>query len=105
VKARRLFTLQGSHGYASTPTTLVSFNVTDGYVPLGGVSADAHGDLFGPTDVGGANGIGTVFEITGSGFIPPTTTIIRGNDDNISVFADYTNGCTIIIGNGSNDRL
>jgi hypothetical protein len=33
----------------------------------------------------------------------PPTTIIRGNDDNISVFADNTNGYTIIIGNGSND--
>src|SRR6516165_9537079 len=59
--------------------------------------------FFGTTSGGGANGSGTVFEITGSGFISPTITIIRGNDDNISVFADNTNGYTIIIGNGSND--
>jgi uncharacterized repeat protein (TIGR03803 family) len=94
-------------GYASTPITLVSFNVTNGAEPTGSLIADAHGDLFGTTANGGANGdsilSGTVFEITGSGFIPPTTTIIRGNDDNISVFADNTIGYTIIIGNGSND--
>src|SRR5262249_8651379 len=88
-------------GYASTPTTLVSFNGTDGL--FGSLIADHNGDLFGTTIEGGANKDGTVFEITGSGFIPPTTTIIRGNDDNISVFADNTNGYTIIIGNGSND--
>ena len=58
-----------AHGYASTPTTLVSFNGTDGRAPVGQLIADAHGDLFGTTIGGGANGDGgTVFEITGSGF-------------------------------------
>ena len=56
-------------GYASAPTTLVSFNGTDGETPIGGLIADANGDLFGTTDGGGANGDGTVFEITGSGFV------------------------------------
>ena len=94
-----------AHGYASTPTTLVSFNGTNGADPTGSLIADAHGDLFGTTEVGGANGDGTVFEITGSGFSThkPPTTIIRGNSDNISVFADNTSRYTIIIGNGSND--
>ncbi len=58
-------------GYASTPTTLVSFNGNDGAEPFGSLIADASGDLFGTTYGGGANGGGTVFEITGSGFIPP----------------------------------
>jgi hypothetical protein len=57
-----------AHGYASTPTTLVSFNGTDGYIPNGSLIADDHGDLFGTTWLGGANSDGTVFEITGSGF-------------------------------------
>ena len=61
-----------AHGYASTPTTLVSFNATDGYYPAAGLIADAHGDLFSTTsdifEVIGVNGEGTVFEITGSGF-------------------------------------
>ena len=36
-------------GYASTPTTLVSFNGADGGVPAGSLIADANGDLFGTT--------------------------------------------------------
>jgi len=55
-------------GYASTPTTLVSFNGTDGSNPLDSLFANAHGDLFGTTVDGGAHFVGTVFEITGSGF-------------------------------------
>jgi len=34
-------------GYASTPTTLFSFNGTDGGNPYAGLIADASGDLFG----------------------------------------------------------
>ena len=62
-----------SGGYASTPSTLVSFNLTDGAVPLGGLIADANGNLFGTTELGGGSGYGygTVFEVTGSGFVPP----------------------------------
>ena len=48
-----------ANGYASTPTTLVSFNGTDGYSP-GGLIADAHGDLFGTTTLGGATAVGGV---------------------------------------------
>jgi uncharacterized repeat protein (TIGR03803 family) len=44
-------------------TTLVSFNGTNGTNPTGSLIADAHGDLFGTTSGGGANGWGTVFEI------------------------------------------
>ena len=36
-------------GYASTPTTLVSFNGTNGERPEGGLIADSNGDLFGTT--------------------------------------------------------
>jgi hypothetical protein len=52
-----------AHGYASTPTTLVSFNGTDGAYPEARMIADAHGDLFGTTFAYGPNGYGTVFEI------------------------------------------
>jgi uncharacterized repeat protein (TIGR03803 family) len=57
-----------AHGYASTPTTLVSFNGANGAGPFGNLIADSQGDLFGTTNGGGANNHGTVFEITGSGF-------------------------------------
>ena len=36
-------------GYASTPTTLVSFDGEDGSTPEAGLLADAKGDLFGTT--------------------------------------------------------
>jgi uncharacterized repeat protein (TIGR03803 family) len=50
--------------YASTPTTLINFNYTDGWAgTLGSLVADANGDLFGTTQAGGEFNDGTVFEI------------------------------------------
>src|SRR5579872_2174533 len=65
-------------GYASTPTTLVSFNVYDGMEPSAGLLADASGDLFGTTRTGGAFGAGTVFEIakTPTGYASTPTTLV-----------------------------
>ena len=75
-----------AHGYASTPTTLVSFNGTNGANPQGGLIADAHGDLFGTTSQGGANGDGTVFEIakTAHGYASTPTTLVSFNATNSS---------------------
>jgi uncharacterized repeat protein (TIGR03803 family) len=51
-------------------TTLASFNVANGANPMGGLILDAPGNLFGTTQVGGANDAGTAFEIAaGSGSI------------------------------------
>jgi hypothetical protein len=58
-------------GYASAPTTLVSFNGSA--FPVAGLIADANGNLFSTTAGGGTYGFGTVFEITGSGFVVPVT--------------------------------
>jgi hypothetical protein len=60
-----------AEGYESTPTLLYSFcavanNCTDGFGP-GGLIADANGNLFGTT----AYGVGTVFELTDTGFVVP----------------------------------
>ncbi len=44
-------------GDASTPTTLASFDGTDGEFPEGGLIADVAGDLFGTTGSGGAYAI------------------------------------------------
>jgi uncharacterized repeat protein (TIGR03803 family) len=53
---------------AANLVTLHSFcaqtNCSDGETPGAGLIADANGDLFGTTVFGGANGGGTVFEIT-----------------------------------------
>ncbi len=64
--------------YASTPTTLASFyGGGTGSNPNGSLIADANGDLFGTTSVGGANNGGTVFEIakttTGYASAPPSS--------------------------------
>ena len=65
-------------GYANTPTTLVSFDTTDGADPVAGLIADSNGDLFGTTNVGGAMGLGTVFEIkrTAAGYASAPTTLV-----------------------------
>ncbi|MGA3402372.1 MAG: choice-of-anchor tandem repeat GloVer-containing protein, partial [Acetobacteraceae bacterium] len=64
--------------YASTPITLVSFNGTDGAYPGAGLIADADGDLFGTTANGGANNLGTVFEIaeTAGGYASTPVTLV-----------------------------
>ena len=61
-------------GYASTPTILFSFSGTNGANPVGGLIADAAGDVFGTTAYGGA-GNGTVFELVnhGGGAYTPVT--------------------------------
>ena len=77
-------------GYASTPTTLVSFNGTNGAFPqsnsYGSISliADAQGDLFGTTGGGGASGDGTAFEIakTADGYASTPTTLVSFNGAN-----------------------
>jgi hypothetical protein len=67
-----------STGYASTPTILASFYGASGETTEGGLVADAAGDLFGTTYVGGLvgpYGSGTVFELVnnGGGSYTPTT--------------------------------
>jgi hypothetical protein len=47
-------------GYAAPPTTLVSFNGTDGWGPYAGLIADAASDLFGTTESGGAYTAGSL---------------------------------------------
>ena len=115
-------------GYATTPQTLLSFNSADGADPLGSLTPDAAGDLFGTTEQGGANGDGTAFEITGSGYVLPTsahpvvtlaaspaaengTTAVLGtaapggNGDALSVTlakdSEFASGSTLVLNQGS----
>ena len=73
-----------SSGYASTPTTLVSFDNTNGALPFAGLIADVNGNLFGTTLAGGAYGNGTVFEIvkTSSGYASTPTTLVSFDNTN-----------------------
>jgi uncharacterized repeat protein (TIGR03803 family) len=68
-------------GYASTPITLVSFNVGNGAYPGGDLITDPAGDLFGTTAAGGTSGAGTVFEITDSSFVKKVFTFTAGKDN------------------------
>ena len=54
-------------GTSWTETVLHSFAWTDGANPLTGVIMDPAGNLYGTTGYGGANGYGTVFEMSPSG--------------------------------------
>ena len=58
-------------GYASEPTTLVSFDVANGAAPSSSLISEGYGNLIGTTSEGGRYRFyGTIFEITGSGFVP-----------------------------------
>ena len=76
-------------GYAATPTTLVSFNDTNGPLPDGSLIADSNGDLFGTTQSRGSPNDGTVFEIakTATGYAGAPTTLVSFNFAN-GAFAD-----------------
>ena len=65
----------------ATLTILTTFNGTNGQQPDGRLIADGAGDLLGTTSEGGANGYGTVFEITktGSSYSSTPTTLASFN--------------------------
>jgi uncharacterized repeat protein (TIGR03803 family) len=72
----------------ATLSTLFTFNVLDGAAATGGFIADANGDLFGTTTLGGVNGFGTVFEVQNNGTATapsyasaPTTLVNFSNND------------------------
>lgn len=51
-------------------TVLATFNGANGANPMGGLVMDASGNLYGTTNIGGANNLGTVFEVvSGSGTV------------------------------------
>ena len=60
-----VFELVNNNNGTYTQRTLFAFNVngSDGANPQGGLIADANGDLFGTTPNGGANGLGSIFEL------------------------------------------
>ena len=62
--------------------TLVNFNGTNGADPEAGLITDITGDLFGTTVQGGANGLGTVFEIVKTAFGYASTPTVLFNFDN-----------------------
>jgi uncharacterized repeat protein (TIGR03803 family) len=66
VGAGSVYELSPATGGGWTGTTLYSFQngTMDGQAPAAGMIFDAAGNLYGTTDIGGANGGGTVFKLT-----------------------------------------
>ena len=71
-------------GYSDVPTTLASFNNTDGETPQGSLITDSAGNLYGTASYGGAHFDGTVFEIanttTGYNSTPVVLATFNGTD-------------------------
>ena len=97
-------------GAGYTLSTLVNFNGVNGAEPVVGLIADASGDLFGTTNVGGASGDGTVFELVKSGAGYALSTLVSFNGYNGlnlqgSLLADASGDLfgTTLVGGTSND--
>ena len=91
--ARSIFHQVGATEVAQPElTTLVSFKGTNGAQLSGSLIADHHGDLFGTTAFGGANGDGTVFETTGSGLSThktPGYSVVESHDSFVFAWQRY----------------
>jgi uncharacterized repeat protein (TIGR03803 family) len=79
---------------AGALTTLVSFNLANGYIPSAGLVQGSDGNFYGTTDGGGAGGCGTVFKMTPAGVLTtlvsfngadgnsPQAPLVQGSDGN-----------------------
>lgn len=56
---------------SSTISVLAAFDGDNGALPMTGLAADSAGNLYGTTFEGGTDTFGTVFELTGTGFVVP----------------------------------
>lgn len=86
-----------AHGY--TKTSIYAFSGPDGFGPLGALTVEASGVLYGTTDFGGdaacstpASGCGTVFQLTpsGHGYTLKTMYDFVGGSDGANPYAKLT---------------
>lgn len=63
-----------------TETILHSFDTTDGLNPAGGLARDKAGNLYGTTEAGGANNVGTLFMLSPSGTLTVLWSFTGGTD-------------------------
>lgn len=79
----------GSHSI----TTLANLSASSGGAPYNGLVADSAGNLYGEGYMGGVSGVGTVFEITNSGYAPfhaSTVVNLQGYNDTVAAPATVT---------------
>jgi hypothetical protein len=102
-----VFELVNNGNGSYTQTTMLSFDGTNGWDPQGGLLADAAGDLFGVTALGGTNGLGTVFELVKNAdgsYTPVTLVNFDGADPLGGLIADAAGnlfGTTLAGGTGN----
>jgi autotransporter passenger strand-loop-strand repeat protein/uncharacterized repeat protein (TIGR03803 family) len=84
--------------YASTPTTLVTFDGTNGASPETALTVDSSGNLFGTTASGGADSDGTLFELSDVGYVLPPQTLTSGEVLSGVTFGSTT---TVVVGSGA----
>jgi uncharacterized repeat protein (TIGR03803 family) len=68
-----------------TFNTLHNFNYSDGNGPIGGVYQGGDGNLYGNTAGGGANGFGTVYQVSTDGTVFNTLHNFSGFDGNVPI--------------------
>jgi uncharacterized repeat protein (TIGR03803 family) len=81
-QAGTVFELMPKAGGGWTGKVLHHFNAADGNEPFGSLVLDAAGNLYGTTEVGGANHHGTVFEVTPTAGGIWTETILHSFNNN-----------------------
>ncbi len=64
-------TPQGQFGDYAFSSLNTNFDNMEGANPLGGLTTDSSGNLFGTGAAGGTNGTGAIFRFAGADFIPP----------------------------------
>jgi uncharacterized repeat protein (TIGR03803 family) len=104
-----VFELVNNNG-TYTLNTLVNFNGNNGALPVGGLIADANGDLFGTTELGGSYNDGTVFELVNNNGTYTLNTLVNFNGNNglnpeASLIADANGDLfgTTVVGGSNND--
>jgi uncharacterized repeat protein (TIGR03803 family) len=75
-------TPNGHGGWAEKVLYSFSNNGTDGVLPLAGIVFDAAGNLYGTTNQGGTDGVGTVFELSPNGSGGWTEKLLHTFDNN-----------------------
>jgi len=77
-----VFKLSHSPSGSWTETILYNFSATIASDPAGGVSLDSEGNLYGTTDGGGSDALGTVFELSATGTMTTLLNFDRTNGAN-----------------------